>query len=72
MTNILNCLSGRLLVSISFSYFTKVMSYSFTWNIFLCVFILPNSMSLFQVLVISATFPGFKSVSLCRCPGAAQ
>ena len=43
MTNNTKCLSGNFLFSTSFSYFSEIMSYSFTWNIFLCLFILANS-----------------------------
>ena len=43
MTNNMKCLSGNFLFSISLSYFSEIMSYSFTWNIFLCLFILANS-----------------------------
>ena len=38
-------LSGRLLISVSFSYFSGVLSCSFVWNIFLCL-ILINSVCL--------------------------
>lgn len=36
MTVTLNCLSGRLLISFPFSYFSELLS-SFAWSIFLCL-----------------------------------
>ena len=38
-----NSLSGRLFISVSFSSFSEHLSCSFTWNIFLCLLILPFS-----------------------------
>ena len=38
----LNCFSGRLPISTSLSYSSRVLSYSFIWNIFSCHLILFN------------------------------
>ena len=42
-----NFLQGRLLISISFSSFSGILSYSFVWNISLCILNLPNFPCLF-------------------------
>ena len=43
----LNSVSGRLLISTLFvCLFSEVFSYSFIWNIFICLLILSNSLCL--------------------------
>ena len=40
----LNSLFGKFLITISCCSFSDVLSCSFVWNVFLCLFILPNSL----------------------------
>lgn len=81
MTITLNPLSGQLLISILFSSFSNVFSYSFVWNIFLCLLILTNSLCLFLcqvscLLVLKAvtfcskqhSIPGHQNQVFQGCP----
>lgn len=66
----LNCLFGRLLSSILFSYFSENCSSCFDWNILPYHFILPNYLSLCNR---SVTSPLLEGVALCRkCPAGSS
>ena len=63
MTITLNSLSGKLLTSLSLRFFSGVLSGSFIWNIFLCFFILLDSLCVyFYVLGKTATSPSLEGV----------
>lgn len=66
MTITLNSLSRRLLSSTLFHHFSESLSYSFVWNIYLCLLILPNSPGFFYVLGRSDIAPGLEGVVLWR------
>ena len=63
---IFNSLLDRLLISTLFSYFSKVLSYPFIWNIFLCLLILPNCLCLFIVLGRLLMLPDLGGSALYR------
>ena len=56
---------GRLPVSILFSSFPEIMSYSFIWNIFLCLLILSSSL-LYIFVLCQLHFLILKKWSQCR------
>ena len=47
----LNSLSGKFLISVSFSSFSEVLSYSFIWKVFLCLLILLYFLRLFLYII---------------------
>ena len=68
IASVLNSASCRLLVSILFNSFPRVLFFSFIWAIFLCSFGLHPCVS-FYVLGRIAMSPGFSKVAFCsRCP----
>ena len=60
----LNSLWCLLLISISFHPFSEALSFSFIWNIFLSLLILPNSLCLFLCIRYITTFPKLGKVAL--------
>ena len=64
ITNVSNSVSGKLLVSILFSSFSGVFSYSFAWDIFLCLLILAAFMCLFLCISRSAISTSLDSAAL--------
>ena len=55
---------GGSLSLFSFSSFSEFLSCSFTWNIFPCLFMLPNSPLCFYVLGISGLSPSLEGVTV--------
>ena len=68
MSIALNSLSGKLLTSILHNSFSEVSVYSFTWELCLCLFILPNSLHLFRCVGISTVLHRLEKLALWGRP----
>lgn len=67
MTINLNSFYGKLLISVSFSYFSEVLFYSFIWRVFCCLLILPNSLFL-RIKCISIKYIRYISLPVLKKP----